>query len=168
MKRIPLTQNKFALVDDCDYEYLLNWKWYYSEQRNSPKHLTGYARTCLPGSRSCRSSIYMHRIIAARKGLHITGRRVDHKDQNGINNRRHNLRLATRSQNGANRKLNLNSTSGLKGVHWHQRDQVWVARISVEGVRLQLGSFPSPIKAAKAYNKAAKKYFGKFAYLNKV
>ena len=162
MKRIPLTQGKFALVDDCDYEYLTQWKWHYHKSKR-----TGYADRNGPTGRQ-EHTIKMHRVVAKRTGLQIVGKQVDHVDANGLNNRRRNLRVATNLQNSRHQRRPRNNTSGYKGVWWSSTCRKWQAGISVIGKRQHLGLFSDPKVAAVAYNKAARKYFGKFAFLNPI
>ncbi len=104
---------------------------------------------------------YLHRLIlnAAK------GEQVDHKDGNGCNNSKSNIRLATKQQNASNRAKNTNNTSGYKGVYKANRDR-WRARITVSGKLISLGTYTNIISAAKAYNKAALKYHGEFARVN--
>jgi hypothetical protein len=161
MKKIKLTQDKFALVDDQDYEFLIQWKWCASKHRGM-----FYAVRCVQ-SKLKQTAIKMHQIIAIRMGL-LASDTLDHIDQNGLNNQRLNLRLATVSQNGINRPKQRNNTSGYKGVHWRKDSHKWQAKIQINGKDIHLGYFTSKKEAAKAYNKAALKYFGKFAVLNKV
>ena len=110
----------------------------------------------------------MHRLVAERAGLQLNGYQIDHRDINGLNNRKGNLRVATKSQNRANIGLPVNSTSGHKGVTWDAATQKWRARIGVDGSRIHLGLFDFVIEAARAYNAAAIKHFGEFACLNPV
>lgn len=114
------------------------------------------------GLRQCR--IHMHRLIL---GLDSRDTRLcDHKNGNGLDNRRANLRIATTSQNLANRGKTRRNTSGYKGVMWFKRKRKWYARIRVSGKSVHLGYFDDPIDAAKAYDDAALKHFGEFAKTN--
>lgn len=88
---------------------------------------------------------------------------IDHDDLDKSNNRWENLRPATKSQNGANRRVLSNNTSGHKGVSWHVRLQKWQAYITVEGKRRHLGSFNSAQEASSAYMREAVASFGEFA-----
>jgi hypothetical protein len=164
VKTIPLTQGKEALVDDCDYEYLVQWKWQF--QREGHRR-TGYAvRIQRTGEK--RSHLCMHRLVATRSGLVIDGKQLDHVDGDGLNNCRGDLRVSTTSQNHANRRRNRNNTSGFKGVTWNKRWKKWVAQIEVAGQNLYLNGFDDPRDAARAYNEAALEHFGEFACLNPV
>ena len=158
MKRIPLTQGKFALVDDEDYTFLIQWKWYfsgrYAVRSESLQHEDGTR---------FKPRRYMHRDIN-RTPL---GVQTDHIDGNGLNNRRRNLRDATCAENQRNCRRTKGS-SKYKGVQLTNRG-VYVSHIKVSGKSIYLGSFGiDEIKAAKAYNKAALKYHGKYASLNKL
>lgn len=111
------------------------------------------------------NTVSIHRLIMERmlgRAL-VSGELVDHINNNGLDNRRCNIRLATRSQNGANSRVNTTSISGYKGVSWYKRDGNWTAAIRVNGVKMHLGYFDSPEDAHESYITAANKYFGKFA-----
>ncbi len=161
MKRIPLTQGKESLVDDCDCEYLMQWKWCYARRKTG-----GYAARQWTHA-GCET--LMHRIVARRMGW---VRETDHCNQDKLDNRRSNLRPATRQQNTGNCKLRATNHSGFKGVSAYRTNQRWRARITVNNKDQHLGYFPftraGKIAAACAYNEAALKYFGNFACFNKV
>ena len=106
----------------------------------------------------------MHRLIL---GLSIKdGIFTDHINGNILDNRRANLRTCTNSQNQANSKLRKDNTSGYKGVNFIPKTKNWQASIRLKGKKLYLGHFVNKELAARAYNSAAKLYFGKFAKLN--
>lgn len=111
MKKIKLTQDKYALVSDEDYEFISQWKW--CAHKNGK---TFYALRVIQKNRK-QTLIYMHRVIAERMGV----KNPDHADKNGLNNKRNNLREATKGQQSANRNLQSNNTSGYKGVYWDKR-----------------------------------------------
>ena len=91
---------------------------------------------------------------------------IDHINHNGIDNRKANLRVATRAQNNRHTKKRIKSRSKYKGIYFDRRDRVWYARITTNGKTKHLGSFKDEIEAAKAYDEAARKYHGEFAGLN--
>jgi hypothetical protein len=163
-KQIPLTQGKFAIVDDEDYEWLGQWKWYYNQKE---KINCGYAaRTEYfvkgDGIRASRK-ILMHRVINKTKGEFQT----DHIDGNRLNNQKNNLRDCTQGENQRNRGSVIKSSSRYKGVCYHIIKKKWVAYINNdEGKKVNLGSYNCENEAAKAYDKAAIKYHREFARLN--
>jgi hypothetical protein len=158
VKAISLTQGQVAIVDDEDYEELAKHKW---QARWNPECKTWYAWRMDRSSGAC-VNVAMHRqILNAKKPY-----QVDHADHNGLNNRRHNIRVATAQQNGSNRRVSQHS-SKYKGVCWESRRSKWLAQIGVGKKNLFVGRFASELKAAEAYDEAAKKYHGEFALLNK-
>jgi len=162
MKKIPLTQGKFALVDDGDFELLNQWKW--STVKHVNPKIFFYAHRS-ERRKSKRKRILMHRQILNLKNPKI---HTDHIDGNGLNNQKINLRACTKHQNSFNRRINHNNTSGYKGVGWSKDRKRWIAQIQFNKKNRRLGRFKNKVDAAKAYNKAAKKYFGEFAWLNPV
>lgn len=157
MKRIKLTQNKNALVDDEDFDFLSQWKW---TLRN------GYAARSiyLGGGRKNQKSksIYMHRLV--RKVPSTL--EVDHINGNKLDNRKVNLRKVTSSQNKCNRPLQRNNSSGLRGVIWNKQRGKWMAQIKSKNQYHYLGLFTEKKDAALAYNKKAVEFFGNFARPN--
>lgn len=151
MKLIPLTQGKSTVVDDDDYELLSLRKWHYLK--------IGYA-----ARRTEEQYIYMHREIMSAP----TGMEVDHINGDGLDNRRSNLRVCTHAENMRNRKLAKDNTSGYIGVTWNKERSKWQSQIGVSGKNINIGCFPAIEDAARAYNEAAKKYFGEFARLNEL
>jgi hypothetical protein len=152
MREIPLTQGKVAFVDDEDFERISRYKWCATQNkrnwyavRNSPRH---------SGRRDRR--ILMHAEI-------IGGIGVDHRNRNGLDNRRINLRFATEHQNRANARLSCKNTSGMRGVYWRKEYGKWRAMICVNYRIIHLGHFTDKITAAHARRQAELAYFGEFA-----
>jgi hypothetical protein len=156
MKEISLTKGQVALVDDADYERVSQFKW----QARKPK---GSKTMYAVGRVGKHGFMRLHRFIL---GIDDPRTQVDHRDLNGLNCQRSNLRVATDSQNHANVTKNSNNTSGYKGVGWYAQKGKWRAR-SREGSRfIHLGYFHSKEDAARAYDAHAKARFGEFARLN--
>lgn len=151
MKFIPLTQGKFALVDDEDYERLSKYSWHYSKP---PKSKTGYARR---NDLASGTKPLMHREILNAQN-HVM---VDHINGDGLINIRANLRTCTRNQNCWNRKLNENNSTGFKGVSMF--GERFRAVIVVQNKHISLGLFNTAKDAGEAYRIAAEKYHGDFA-----
>lgn len=153
MKTIELTQGKETIVDDEDYERIINsdYQWYAIHNRK-----TYYAY----GHRNGEYML-MHRfIMGAPSNLEI-----DHINRNGLDNRRSNLRLATPSQNRCN-AIYPNKT-GYRGVHIDNRkNKKYRAGISINGKSKKLGLYYTAEEAAMAYDEAAKMYHGEYATLN--
>lgn len=152
MKLIPLSQNLFTQVNDDDYDYLNQWKWSASKGRS-----TYYAVRVEKGK-----YVAMHRVLLSIIDPEIIG---DHIDGNGLNNQRNNIRTCNHTQNKYN-SIKKKSGSIYKGVTWNKQHKKWRARITYDKKEIFIGHFSNEIQAAKAYDNEAKKYFGKFAYLN--
>jgi hypothetical protein len=157
MKKIKLTQGKWTLVSDEDYEFLNQWKWY---AKKCHSNIFYAVRSKQINEKQVR--LKMHNIIAERMGI----KNPDHVDMDGLNNQRNNLREATVSQQGANQSLQSNNISGYKGVSWYKRYKKWLAQIRINKRKTHLGYFIDIKNAARAYNKAAIKCFGTFARVN--
>lgn len=155
-KRISLTQNQFTIVDDADYDWLSQFKWCYQASKPGKP---GYAVRGLTVSGKF-IQVRMHRVIVqAEEGV-----MVDHRDGDGLNNTRLNIRVCTRTQNQQNQSGKLNRIGRYKGVYLFQGKHR--ARICVNKKEIYLGGFATPEDAAHAYDAAAQLHFGEFAYLN--
>lgn len=144
--------------DKEDYERVSQHTW-----SNNGK---GYIMTGVYNKDSGRViGLRLHRLIM---NVSYSKTFVDHINHNPLDNRKSNLRVCSRAENNRNQSVNVNNTSGFKGVHWHNVTNKWVARIRINGKLKHLGYFTNKLEAAKAYNKAASFYFGEFAYLNKI
>lgn len=155
-KQVPLTQGKFALVDDEDFEWLSQHKWHLSQHGYAArgKH-EGYPKKTV-------GILFMHRVILNAP----SGTEVDHINGNRLDNRRSNLRLCTRRQNLQNSRKRDNSSSLYKGVYFDKSRNKWQAYIDGPHGRIHLGRFSQETDAARAYDEKAKEVFGEFARLN--
>lgn len=154
-KEISLTMGYVAIVDDIDHARLSAYKW-----QASKRGANIYASTDID-----RKKVYMHRMIL-NAPADMT---VDHISGNGLDNRRSNLRLATLSQNSANRRRMLpNAASKYRGVFLVSNKKSWRAQIFYQGQTIYLGCFLTQWEAAQAYNEAAIKHFGEYAVLNTI
>lgn len=153
MRTIPLPRGLHAIVDDSDYErvvalspWSVNWcggRWYaYRKDGN-------------------RRNLYMHRFILEAPA----GVEVDHINGNGLDNRRSNMRHASKKENVRSRHSTRGS-SRYRGVHWDKSRSKWVAQIMVDRKHKFLGRFESETGAAYAYDRAARQFFGEFASPN--
>lgn len=149
---IPLTNGRIAFVDAEDFNDLSTFKWLANKY---------YAyRYIFIGAK--RMSVWMHnQINPPREGFEN-----DHRNNNGFDNRRFNLRMATRSQNLQNRRKPKNNTSGFKGVSFHKGSGRWRAQITVGGVVTSLKYHDSKDEAAAAYAAAVMSIGGEFARID--
>jgi hypothetical protein len=157
MKEILLTKGQVAFVDDADFEWLSQWKWTALERKYKGSGL--YYAYRKKNKRPC----YMHREILGLEYGDVS--LVDHRDFNGLNNTRANIRTATPSQNAANTKPRPNRPHKYTGIVQLVTGK-WGAQITREGTFRWLGVFKTQEEAAKAYDNARKAYFGEFAKLN--
>jgi len=158
MKLIALSGNKgsgkSAKVNDADYKKLSELKWNFD------------------GKYAVRpNGVYMHRVVMGLPRKKENNLEVDHINGDQLDNRKKNLRVCNHQQNRANSKLQANNTSGFKGVHLSNetyRKKKWVVEFKLNGQKIYLGRYLTKEEAAKAYNKAAIKFYGEFARLNYV
>ena len=158
MKEIKLTKGYTALVSDKEYTRVVAAGPWHA----NISHRTVYALHAFI-VKGRHGALVLHRFIL---GITDSAIKVDHKDGNGLHCNRRNMRIASDEDNAHNRCLNKNSTSGYKGVHWNKQVQKWQATLGFKGRRIHLGLFTYAWTAAKAYDKAARKYFGRFAHTN--
>lgn len=159
MIAMKLTKNKITLIDKADFQLVKQWKWSYlaggyamRKSRYGPRKLGKYY------------CIYLHRfLLNAPKGID-----VDHINGNKLDNRRSNLRLASRSQNFANqpKQKKLNCTSQFKGIYWDKTLKFWRVRIHFRHKKFEIGLFKNEIAAAMAYDIWVKDIQGEFAIFN--
>jgi hypothetical protein len=151
---VPLTKGHFAVISAVDAAQVGRFNW-----SASPGRSTTYATrksTIEPQINS------LHRLVGGLMGLSLSAL-VDHKNGNGLDCRRSNLRDATASQNLCNSKTWGHNTSGVKGVHWEAQTEKWRAVIHFEGRRIGLGRFVTKAEAQEAYTRAAVSVHGDFA-----
>lgn len=148
-----------ALIDDEDYDLVSRYNWHI---RINPRHSNGpYALGQPKGSPAHSREVFMHVLIMGRTG-------IDHKNHNGLDNRRENLRISTPAENARNTRKQPNAKFRYKGVHFDDRylERKWVAKIHVGGQYIGLGRFLTEEEGARAYDAAALEHFGEFAGLN--
>lgn len=156
MKLIPLTQGQFAKVDDDDFEWLMTYKWY------AKKVKSGYFYAYTKRNKKIFS---MHRLIMNTTDKCVF---VDHKLHDTLDNRKSELRIATRSQNGVNKKQKMDGANRFVGVHKVARSKTFRVMAYKDNKQFYVGSFNDEVEAALAYNEKAKELHGEFAFLNKI
>ena len=166
MKTIELTQGKVTVVDDDVWEWASKLNWFAAHC-----HGTWYARREVilgrtSGGKRIRHTEHLHRMIIGDLTEEVL---TDHKDGDGLNNLRSNLRPCTHGQNVKNVRVSrINNKTGFKGVSFKTANRRYQAQIELDGRNIYLGLFDSTLEAAKAYNTAAVKYHGEFARLNTI
>jgi len=155
MKKIFLTQGKFTLVDDEDYDYLNQWKWHVRPGFYAVRTLYD------SNTKKCKE-LAMHRVIMNTP----EGMETDHIDGEGLNNQKYNLRNCTRLQNICNQKIHTcKKSSSYRGVLWNGKRK-WRVQIQYKGIVYHLGYFNTEEEAAKVWDRKAIELFGEFARLN--
>jgi len=153
---VPLTKGYEAVIDSEDVAAVAGYRWM---SRECPRTVYAYRSGEMDGK---RVSIMMHRVLMGEP----VGLQVDHKDGDGLNNRKRedsgNLRVATRQQNQHNKRNARNNTSGFKGVTFRKDRNRWQARIYLADECKHLGYFHTPEEAASAYAKASADLHGEF------
>ena len=152
---VPLSKGKFVKIDLDDVEKVKPYTWSYS----NPNLTKEYAITQIKGTSRFE---YLHRFIMDAD----SNTEVDHRDGDGLNCRRSNMRICTSGQNSMNSKKRENTSSHFKGVCWAKNRNKWLAYIAKNHKTYWLGYFLTETDAAKAYNLKAKELFGDFARLN--
>jgi hypothetical protein len=164
MKKLALTNGGYTIVDNEDYKWLSQYKWFADRRiKKGKKKEKPYVMT-----RINRKCILIHRMLLNPP----PGMLIDHKDGNPLNNTRANLRICTYEQNCYNQQLRAMNTSGYKGVYLKKSHihclKRWYAYITFQKRHRGLGYYATPEEAAIAYNKKATELFGEFANLNKI
>jgi len=164
VKEIPLKAGLVVIIDDDDFEYLSQFKWYAHHS-----HRSWYAERKIHNN-GITTNIQMHRLILKLPPKYPL---VDHINHNGLDNRKENLRTCDNFQNMRHSRITCarkyHKTSKYKGVSYYnetRRKKKWCARIYVDGKDINLGYYINEIEAALVYDKAAKKYYGEFAVTN--
>lgn len=152
---ITLTQGKIAVIDAIDAPLVADRNWCAARDRNT---FYAVSSTTLQEAGEIRR-LSLHRVLLG-AGPDIE---VDHRDGDGLNCRRENLREATHAQNMANRAKQRNSSTGFTGVCWHARTGKWQASIKVNGKNRYLGLYLTPEEAHAAHVEAAKQHHGEFS-----
>jgi hypothetical protein len=156
MKEIKLGRSELVTqVDDTDFKWLNQWKWYVRKSRG-----TFYVFRW--EDKECTKMIHMHRLILGTP-YYLEG---EHKDRNGLNNQRFNLRNCTHQQNTCNRKSRGASKYIGVSVRTRYSKKEYIVQIQINGKRTHIGLFKTEEDAARAYDEVALKYYGEFANLN--
>lgn len=141
-KEIQCTRNKIVIVDDGDYDKLIQYKWQYNNK-------WGYISRSKMGDGK-QSTWYMHWDIM---GKPPKGMDIDHINRDKLDNRKENLRMISHRENLMNGPMRKNNTSGYKGISWYGgKINKWYAKISINDGYIRLGPFVNKDDAIRAYN----------------
>ncbi len=151
---VPLSRGYVAIVDEADAGRVLSHKW---SVRPSGRNV--YAQRAVQRPDGVWTTQALHTFLTGYE-------RTDHRNGNGLDNRRSNLRDATREGNSQNRRQRADNTSGYKGVTWHKRIDKWQAKVKADGVSRHVGYYETAEEAARAYDIAARFFHGEYASLN--
>lgn len=149
---------RIALIDAEKFELISKYRWFVDVRKYSGGHEGFYAVTYF-WSHGVKKKLYMHQLI-------VPYGEIDHKNHNGLDNRKSNLRACTSGQNKQNLRPRLGGSSQYKGVSWSKQKERWRARIKMDGVEKHLGFHRDEVEAAVAYDRAAIQMFGEYAHLN--
>ncbi len=159
---IIITSKKYGshilLIEDEHKDIYEKYKWYLSKGKNT------YYLHCRMQKNNIKYTILFHRVVTSASCDVV----VDHKDGNGLNNKKDNLRIATVSENNRNIGTQKNNKSGYKGVIFYSKMDRYRVQIMKDRKKISGGYFDSPIEAAKKYNELAIKHHGEFARLNNI
>jgi hypothetical protein len=147
MKKIKLTKNKYALVDNDDFDWINKLKWIAEKIGNN-----WYASRS--GQNGNKKMIRMHRLI-----MNFPKQLIDHIDGNGLNNQRKNLRLANKSINAINSKIRNTNKSGYKGIFWNKKSKLWQVSITKNYKKINLGTYKNKKEAIIIRKLGEKKYY---------
>jgi hypothetical protein len=161
---VPLTKGYEAIIDAEDVPLVEGFNWHALEDlcKNDGSVRNVYAARNARISDGVKGAVRMHRVIAGTP----EGMDTDHRDGNGLNNRRGNLRSATRRQNRQNSRMSVANKAGLKGVWPVKNKNAWRASITFEGQQRNLGRFKCRTAAAIAYAVESKRLFGEFSRIS--
>lgn len=166
MTTITSDNGRQVFIDDEDLPLIAQYRWkVYQDSRDERKLHHQYATTYVRNSDGTFTGLLMHRLI-----MHAGPQQmIDHKDGNGLNNQKSNIRFCTHSQNMRNMRNRIHTKSGFKGVAYQPKGRrPWIARIWYRKKKMYLGAYSTPQEAARKYNEYALKYFGEYAHLNRV
>lgn len=155
MKKIPLTQGQFAIVDDWWFVYLMKWNWIATWDN----HTKGFYAVRREGKALDRKLVHMSRVIAKTPD----GMWCDHINHNTLMNTEENLRNVTNSQNQMNKRIRRDNTTGVAGVGTRKKNGKYIARVRIQKKNVFYKEFKTIEEATQARKEAEKKYFGEFA-----